>query len=200
MDCTTWEDFEIAYWWLRKNPDRFKTVIIDTITAAQEMKVQEVIEGKDIGKKNPGEWGTLTKQEWGAVASQMKAWITNFRYLCDEGMEIVFCAQERTFNVDEEDPEFRLDPEVAPRMMPSVMAHLNASVHVVGNTYIREAINLVEVKGKRKPKEVRTIEYCLRVGPNPTYTTKVRKPRKIVLPDLLVDPNYDDLMAIIKGE
>jgi len=203
MDCETWEDLDIAYWYLYKNRKKkeYRTVIIDTVTGAQEMKVRDVIEDKDIGDKNPGEWGTLTKQDWGKVASGMKNMIDNFRYLCDYGIEVVFLAQERVFNVDEDsDPEFQIDPEVGPRMMPSVMAHLNASVHVVGNCYIRETVKEVKVKGKRRPKKVSEIQYCLRIGPNPVYTTKVRKPRKIKLPELIVDPSFEKIRAIIKGE
>lgn len=198
MDASTWEQFEIAYWWLYRNPDRYKTVVVDTITGAQEIRVRETIGKKDIGDKYPGDWGTLTVSQWGDVCAAMKTWITNFRYLTDLGMEVVFCAQERTFNVDEEaDPEIQLNPEIGPRLAPSVVAHLNASVHVVAHTFIRRKLIQKRVRANQT-KEVPKIQYCLRIGPDPLYRTKVRKPKSVVVPSVIVDPTYDELIEEIQ--
>ena len=199
MDVSSYDDLDMVYWYLKKNPDRYKTVGIDTVTGAQELGILKKLGGKVKKGKRPGDWGTMTKQGWGQVSGELKTMISDFRDLTEDGLEVVFLAQERVFNVDEEaDPEAQLDPEIGPRLMPSVMSHLNASVHVVGSTYIRRKIVRKKVKGKMR--EVPVIQYCLRVGPNPVYATKVRKPRSIVVPSMIVDPHYDKLIATIEGK
>ena len=132
----------------------------------------------------------------------------------DLPMNVVFIAQHRVFNVstdEEQDPKTAmLAPEVGPALMPSVMKHLNASVSVIGNTFIRTRVEERKVTkkigvGRRaKPKEtveeVEHIEYALRIGPNPLYTTKARKSKAIKLPDVIVDPDYNKIMKVLKGE
>ena len=196
LEIETWGDLQDLYWYLHSNPGKFSTVILDTITQAQQILVEEIGESKGLKNKAPGEWGTLTKQDWGTVASELKSWITNMRSL---PMEVVFLAQDRTFNIaEEEDSEGQIDPEVGPRLSPSVMSHLCAAVSMIGNTFIRERIKKVKIGGKTKEKSVK--EYCIRLGPNPYYITKLRKPRSIELPDFLTNPTYEDILEIIEGE
>lgn len=198
MDIQTYDDLDLAYWYLKKNPGRFKSVGIDTTTGAQELALIKKLGGKTRKGKQVGDWGTMTKQGWGQVSGELKEMITRFRDLADDGIEVVFLAQERVFNVDDEaDPEQQLDPEIGPRLMPSVMSHLNASVHVVGSTFLRRRLVRKKVKGKMK--EVAKIEYCIRVGPNPVYATKVRKPKTVTIPSIIVNPTYGDLVKAIEG-
>lgn len=195
-DVETWEDFEITYWWLKKNPKKYKTVVIDTVTQLQQIAVEKVLEDNNKESEKAGEWGVMTKREWGQAASLMKLWCTNFR---DLPMEVVFLAQDRTTESETEDPETMLDPEVGPRLMPSLAAHLTSEVSVVGNTFIRQKI-AVRKDDKGRKKEVEKKQYCLRLGPSPVYVTKARKPKKIELPEVMVDPDYDQLISVLKGE
>lgn len=201
-EIETWKDFEDTYWWLKKNKGVYKTVVIDTATQLQQLAVIKVLEdsGKDSDKA--GEWGTMTKQNWGTVSSMMKSSITNMRDL--KGINKVFLAQDRTFNVDEDgSDEESFSPEVGPRLSPATMAHLNAEVSVIGNTFIRMKTIKKKVKmpsGVVKVKEEEKPVYCLRVGPNPVYITKVRKPKAQVLPDYLEDPSYESLIEAIENK
>lgn len=197
MEVHEWEDLEHAYWWLVQNPGKYKTVVIDTVTQLQQIVVEEIGAKKaEKSGKAVGDWGTMTKGDWGDVASRLKTWITNFR---DLPMEVVFIAQDRVFNVDEEgSDDGMIDPEVGPRLSPSVMSHLCAAVSVIGHTFIRSRVIKQKVKGRTREKEVK--EYCLRLGPSASYITKFRKPKKVSLPDFLIDPNYEDILETIKGE
>lgn len=190
-EITEWDDIEIAYYYLKANPDEYPSKVIDTVTGMQQAAVIKVLEEKNKRVSNAGDWGTMTRGEWGDVASMMKSMITNFR---DLPGNTVFIAQDRVFNMDEEDTEDILMPEVGPRLSPSVAGHINAAVSIIGNTFIKSKIV------KRKGKEIEKIVYCLRVGPNPLYTTKLRKPRGIVPPAYLVDASYEDIMEQVKGE
>lgn len=195
MDVETWDDFELAYWWLIKNPGVYKTIVIDTITQLQQVGLERVLLDVDKDPSKAGDWGVMTKREWGQVASLMKMWITNLR---DLPMEVVFLAQDRLSETETDDPEIMLDPEVGPRLSPSIAAHLNAEVSVIGNTFIRRKTTVKKVNGKKK--EVSTTQYCMRLGPNPVYITKARKPKSVKLPSVLVDPTYDKIVQILKGE
>lgn len=195
-EVNIWDDFELVYYWLLKNEGEYKTIVVDTLSQVQDLVIASIVGGEEGGTiRGP------TQREWGEISSTMKLWITNYRNL---PMEVVFIAQERVFQVDEDlDPEVQLDPEVGPRLSPSVAAHLNASVSVIGNTYIRRRIRIkeVRVRGKKDPvkKEIPVIEFCLRLAPDPVYRTKIRKPRGIKVPSILVDPHYEDIIDIISG-
>lgn len=192
------DDFELAYWWLKENPKAYKTVVIDTMSQLQQIAIVEQSIKK--GKKDTsraGDWGSLTKRDWGDIAADLKEWIIRYR---DLPMNVVFIAQDRSFNFDsdENEDEGVIMPEIGPALMPSVTKVLNAAVSMIGNTFIREKTIIKEVRGKKR--ERRRMEFCLRVGPNPVYTTKIRKPRSIEAPELIVDPSYEEIMEVIKGE
>lgn len=196
-EIETWEDFEDTYWYLKENPGLYKTVVVDTITNLQQIAVEDVAARKKKDKRKAGDWGTMTKQDWGNVAQRMKSWLVDYR---DLPMETVFLAQDRIFNWDEDgDEEVQLAPEVGPRLMPSVSSAINAAVGVIGCTFIRLKRYHVKKEGQKKPIEKEKIQYCLRIGPNPVYITKIRKPRKADLPDVIVDPHYEDIIEAIEG-
>lgn len=198
-EIEAFEDFEEVYWWLKSNPNRYKTIVVDTVSQLQQMVVEEVAAKKKKPGKRAGDWGSMTKQDWGNVAGQLKEWLVNYRDLSKLGMNIVFIAQDRTFNLDEDaDDEQTLSPEVGPALSPSVVRTLNAAVSVIGNTFIRHRQVKREVNGKKKVVE--KMEYCLRIGPNPVYVTKVRKPKGTQAPDVIVDPTYEDIVEIISGD
>lgn len=196
MSVETFEDFQMAYWWLKENPESYKTVIVDTVSQLQNKVIQSI--KSNVPESKIGHWGTMTKQDWGEASTQLREWLENFRNLeCN----VVFIAQDRNFSgEDSEVSTDVLDPSVGPRLMPSVASALNASVHVIGNTFIRETVKeKVDPKTKKKSDVVVT-EYCLRIGPNSVYVTKVRKPKSIKIPSVIVNPTFDELVGSIKGE
>lgn len=200
------EDIEEVRDWLIRNPKKFKSLVLDTMSQLQEIYVEE--QAKNPKKKirgsegkRAGEYGTLTKQDWGVVASKMKSLIIDLR---DLPLEVVFIAQDRTFNFgddENDDDEDALTPEVGPRLMPSVASVLNAAVGNIGNTFIRIRFKkLVDKKTGKKLPPKKVTEYCLRVGASSTYVTKIRKPKGVTAPDFIVDPSYEDILDIIQGE
>ncbi len=202
MEIGEWDDFEDAYWWLKANPNKYKTVIIDTVTNLQQLAVLMVLsKKKKANLEKAGDWGTMSRRQWGDVASKMKTFITNVRNL---PMNAVFIAQDRIFNFNDEDEDEELEdqllPEVGPQLSPAVAKHLNASVSTIGNTFIRrrrtpdKKIRDKIIKGKE------ITEYCMRLGPSPIYITKLRKPKHIEPPSVLVDPSYKEILSLVKGD
>ena len=195
-DIESLEELEETYYYLLKyNTEGYKTVIIDTITQLQQVFMEEVTAGK---RKNSavGDWGSMTRREFGDVAALMKEWIHNFRNLTAEGMEIVFIAQERTSVQEEDGTDNMITPEVGPATMPSVAMHLNANVSIIGNSFIR--LRKRKVKKNGKEQTIEDTQYCLRVGPSPVYITKIRKPKSIEAPAFVEDPTYKDIIDVIK--
>lgn len=200
MEIKTWDDFEMVYYYLlKKKGDGYGSVVIDTVTQVQNLALIKVLEDKKKSTSRAGDWGTMTKRDWGDVAALMKEWIINYRDLT-EFMEVVFIAQDRVFNLgdDESDSEVMLEPEVGPRLSPSIAAHLNAAVNVIGNTFIKMKTVTKEVGGKKK--EVQKSVYCLRIAPHDRYVTKARKPKSIRIPDVIEDPDYEEIDLILQGE
>lgn len=183
-----WAQFEEVYWLLKDGQHKYKTVIIDPVSTLQDVAMLKVLE--DDGKK-PGD--QIAQRNWGNAAGLMKTWITNYRDLIDQGINVVFLAHDRATDGDEGD-DGALDPSVGARLMPSVASFLNGAVGVIGNTIIREQVTLVNNKKQRRA------EYCMRLGPHAYYTTKMRNPKGTPLPDVLADPTYDKLVAIMRGQ
>lgn len=194
------DDLEEVLLWLKKNKKAYKTVVIDTMTQVQDMIVAEVADRKKRKIKKgqqPGDFGTLQKQDWGEVSGRMKELILDLR---DLPCQVVFIAQDRVFNLEEDDSQIaELDPEVGPRLMPSVASFLNAAVSVIGHTFVRVKTT-TKKNDKGKKTTTRSMVYCLRLGPDPVYATKVRSPRDAEVPDFIEDPTYQDILDVIAGE
>lgn len=183
LEARNWDDVELAYWMLQSDPGEYETVVIDSISMAQTMLVEQVLEetGKDA----------MTRQLWGEVSGRLQSLIMGLR---DLPMNVVFIAHDRARTSNEEEDGDQLDPEVGPALIPSVAKILNGAVKVIGNTYIAEE---VQQQGARITTKV---EYRMRLGPHPIYITKVRSPRGAEIPAYIANPTYEDILAITKGE
>lgn len=199
----SWADLESTYWWLHRNPKKYKTVVVDTVSQLQKLAIDQAMSNRDrhssMKGKELGTFGSMSRKDWGAVSALMKSWLTSLR---DLPMEIVFIAQDRAFRDEDEGDDTGIDPTVGPALSPSVSTHLNAIVHIIGNTFIRRRRVKTKVKVGKVIKTVEKdkIEYCIRLGPNPVYVTKVRNPKHVVTPSVLPDPTYQKIQAIITGE
>lgn len=162
------------------------SVVLDHLTALQEICKDKV--KTDEGKSK------MSQQMFGFVASYMNEVISLFKNLSDYGITPIFLVQDR-LESGEGEGEDQLTPEVGPGVMPSVSKILCSASRVIGHTYIQEAIEKTS-----DLKVHRSIEYRLRLGPNPYYVTKVTKPKSYYCPPYLVNPTYEDIMKVIHGE
>lgn len=190
LEINSWDEIEDTYWALKAKPNLYKSAAIDTVSGMQTLAIAKVKEDNNVGETE-----NLSRRNWGEVAGLMTTWIMNYR---DLPMHIIFLASDRIKNAsgDEEDDfeEERLEPEVGPALIPSVARIINASVEVIGNTFIRQRR---KVKGD---KIVEITSYMLRIGPHPYYITKIRSPKSFETPGSIVNPTFGKLRKIIKGE
>jgi len=180
-----WDDIEKIYWMLESSKHEFKTVTLDNVTGLQELAIREAL------KREGREGETPYKNTYGTAASLMKTWLINYR---DLPMHVHFIAQDRIMGADEEEGGDQLTPEVGPRVMPSVATILNAAVDIIGQTYLYEVTK--KIKGEIK----RVVEYRLRLGPHAYYTTKIRVPRGVKVPEYIVDPTFEKVVAVMEGQ
>lgn len=185
------EDLYTIYWHLKDNPKQFKTVVLDTVTAGQALFLEDLRQRKkpNLEKSKIGNWGTMSKQDWGEISQSYGPLLIDFR---DLNCNTVYLSQERTFNMGEDNDgeDERIDPSVGPRIMPSISSNLLAAVDFIGGCFIRQ----------KKLKDAVQPQYCLRVGPHPVYITKVRVPKDVEVQPILVDACYDDLIDLINRE
>lgn len=190
------KDIDQVYWMLNANKKGYQTVIIDTVSMAQDFATKEVLAEGNKNEEDAGQWGSMTKRDWGEVSGRLKSMIHRYR---DLDMHVIFIAQDRVFNGGEEDTDDgAIQPEVGPRLMPSVASVMNAAVHLIGNTFVKEQVSVIKIGVKKKEK--RKIQYCMRIGPHSSYITKVRKPKGVEVPRFIVDPTFETLEELKRGE
>lgn len=177
----------------------FSTVVLDHCTGFQDLVLKEIL-GLDKIPEQKG-WGLADQQDYGQCTQQCKEY---FRELLSLDCNVVFIAQERTFG-DDSGSEI-LTPTVGAALFPNLAGWLNSSVDYVCQTFKRKKTKRVEIKNKQTGTTkvqyvpVKGVEYCLRTGPDPVFMSKFRLPKGTPLPDVIVDPTFDDIYALIKGE
>lgn len=186
FELESFDEIYDIYDYLEENPDKFKSVVIDHMTALQDFCYEKVMDGEGKSKMSQGMYGT--------AGGYLKEVINLYKGLTDLGITPCFNCQDRMESGDGEG-EDQLLPEVGPSLMPSVARTLCAASCVIGHTYQFENVEKLEGAKVR-----RNIEFRLRLGPNPYYITKVTRPFGTPCPQFLVDANYKDIMKVVKGK
>lgn len=186
FELEEFDDIYEIYDYVEENPDRFKSVVIDHMTALQDFCYRKVKE--EEGKED------MSQRLYGIAADYLKEVINLYKGLSDLGITPCFNCQDRMESGDGEG-EDQLLPEVGPGLMPSVARTLCAASRVIGHTYQFE--NVEKLDGA---KVRRNIEFRLRLGPNPYYITKVTRPFGTPCPQFLVDATYQDIMKVVRGK
>jgi hypothetical protein len=193
----TEEIFELADYVASGNSP-YKTVTLDHASGLQDLFLREILGVVKLPEQLS--WGLVTQQQYGQLALKMK---DALRRLLDLDGDTVIVAQERNFGEDNDNSELRLMPYVAAALSPSVTGWLNPAVDYNCQTFIRQKMEtkISKLGNKEVKRQVVSdgVEYCLRTGPHPIYTTGFRVPKGYPLPDVIVDPTYDKIMKIING-
>jgi hypothetical protein len=184
-----WNDLdgEESIFWELKNGTKYKSIMLDQLTAAQALGMDKLRKEK---RMKPGE--VFSQRAWGQLSGMMQEMVYNYRELYNEGYNVLFLAHERIREPQDEDDE-RLAPAVGANLMQSVASFLNGAVSVIGNTFIRERYD--------KKSKTSDMQYCMRVGPHAYYRAKIRRPVSAgPVPGVIVNPTYDKILAIQRGE
>ena len=186
FELESFDEIYDIYDYLEENPDKFKSVVIDHMTALQDFCYEKVMDEEGKSKMSQGMYGT--------AGGYLKEVINLYKGLTDLGITPCFNCQDRMESGDGEG-EDQLLPEVGPSLMPSVARTLCAASRVIGHTYQFENVEKLEGAKVR-----RNIGFRLRLGPNPYYITKVTRPFGTPCPQFLVNATYKDIMKVVKGK
>jgi hypothetical protein len=186
---------------LRSNEEEvstgFGTVVLDHVTGLQDMVLKEILGLDEIPIQKS--WGLATQQQYGTCILRCKELLSS---LLSVRANVVLVAQEKDFNTDSDGD--LIAPAVGAALTPSLCGWANSVCDYIVNTFLRqhEEVKQKNVNGKTTQVRVKTrkVEYCLRTGPHPVYCTKFRLPKGNPLPESIVDPDYDKLMTIIRGQ
>jgi hypothetical protein len=189
---------------------RYKTVVLDHASGLADLILKEMLGLEDFlhakyrvaGKGES--WSVVTQQQYGQLAIECKE---AFRKMLNLPNNVVIVAQQRTFGGKEDGAGAMseiIKPTVGAALTPSVTGWLNPAVDFVVQMFKRPRMVANETMiGEEKVvtySRGQGVDYCLRCEPHDVFTTKFRLPRGLVLPDVIIDPTYEKLAAVIRGE
>lgn len=194
-----WEDVELLYWFLKTQNNKlnnpFKTLIIDTVTQLEQLALAYVMnkEAKEFGMEidSQSDMDMPKIRDYGNAASLLKAWLIRFRDLIDEGIFVVFNVQEKRDGSEDIDED---QHEVFPQVMKSVRAILGGAVSHIIHTEVKDITKTVNGQIKSYPV------YVARIGPSSKYLTKFRVPPGTKIPEFIINPSYEQIVQLSKGE
>lgn len=175
----------------------FGTVVLDHATGFQDLVLKEILGLSEIPAQKS--WGLASQQQYGQCTMMCKDY---FRALFGLDCNVVLVAQEREFRPEGES-ELSLLPTVGAGLTPSLAGWVYTAADYILHTYLRPREVVKKVKQGEKVIEMRRtdgVEFCLRTGPDPVYTTKFRVPKGTPLPHTLEDPDYGKIRGLVKGE
>lgn len=187
----------VAY--LKDNHGLYSTVVVDHITELQRMILSGILNVPDLPEILT--WGTATRDQWGQCSSQT---VELLKIILGLETNVVLVAQEREFDPTQDSTGI-LVPYVAAAMTPAATGWLNPAVDYIVQTCIRKQkiARKTKIAGKETTvfEETGVMEYGLRVGPHDVYVTKFRLPMVgKSLPDVIVNPTYQKVKALIDGQ
>lgn len=191
--------------------DRYKTVVLDTASRMRKNRIAELFGamGKEVPRHQPFLYaGKEWKDVWQQCSHDMQKLLAAVLTVPDSNdISIVINSHEvnLTYDGGESTQTEMLRPNISSDIGKSVASMLNAEVSYMGQLLIRDKMEEREEKmGELSvPKMVKVgAEYAMRVGPDAMYRTKFRRPLTVTkeLPQFIVNPNYDKIIQVIKGE
>lgn len=184
---------------LLKSAGDYKTVVLDHVSGLQDFTLKEILGLEEIPAQKS--WGLATQQEYGQSTLQCKEYLRSLLNLPDN---VVIIGQERVFGGREDGvPSDVIQPTIGVSVTPSLAGWLNPACDYVLQMFRRPKMvtKMQKVNGKEIPVASRGkgVEYCARTEPHDIYMTKFRVPKGLVLPEVIVDPDYVKLSALIRG-
>lgn len=185
--------------YLESSTDKYRTVVLDHVSGLQDKILAEILDVEELPVQKS--WGMATQQQYGQCTQQVKEYL---RRLLGLSCNLVVIGQERVFKPDENDAVSVMEPFVSVALTPSLAGWLAPACDYVCQTLTRQ--KTITKTGKLAGKEITTVskapgvDYLLRTMPHETYASKFRVPKGYSLPEFIVDPTYDKIQAILKGE
>lgn len=178
----SWEDVVFAYWFLKQGGHDYETLVVDNLTMMQNLCSAFVL--KEMARDGLTDPKQASQREWGKIKQYMGPQILDFRNL---PMHVVFIAQERTVDNDDEERTERV-----PDMSPGVRAYATSCVDIVGRMRNRPFR-----RGKGKGEQIEW-HNVLFTGEADEYVTKDRD--RYVPRGFMIDPTVPKIVQSMKDQ
>lgn len=161
----------------------YKTVALDTYS----LIVNEWIDENAVKKKK-----RVSQQMWGDLKTDTEALTRMYQKLAKDRIVVLTC-HESTDSFE------GMEDEIMPDIRPSVSKGARTYLEAMANYGIHCTVIMREKTlpdGSTEDVEA----HAIHLAPNPYYWVKTQKPASIKLPRLVVNPSYNKIMKLIKGE
>jgi hypothetical protein len=180
---------------------KYVSVALDTAGGLQDLILKEILGLDDVPIQRS--WGMAQREHWMTCGAQTKERLRSLLDLSDRvGMNVCIIAHERNFNEDQ-NSEIMI-PSIGAALTPTAAAWLNGACDYICQAFIKEeTVTKMHKVGTTETKltsKTGKVIYCLRTGPHPNYLTGFRLPPGFKLPDEIVDPSFDKILAVIQGK
>lgn len=177
-----------------------ETAVLDHASGLLGLVMKEYLKLDDIPAVK--KWGMADQRDWGNINDKC---IALLRPLLNFPGHVVIVAQERIFKGKEDGVTSEIiKPVVGAALTPGVAGWLypacDFTVETLKRTRTVKKTHTVGSKSVAIEEKTREPEYCLRCEGLETFMTKFRKPKGYPLPEFIVDPNYDKILAVIQGK
>ena len=160
---------------------QFKTLVIDTIGKLQDLNLNSLAKG-----------GKIMINHYGDSTNEMEQILLKLIDYCQsKDIYLVFNAHERDNTVADESTGEILNPSVGPQLTPKLSEWLQAICSIVGH--------LRKVEKKNDLGQSQGIYYCIKIGADPVFKTKVRVPKDKVKANVIANPTCEKLMSVLNG-
>lgn len=174
----------------------YKTLALDHASGFQDLIIKEFLDLDEVPASRT--WGMMSQTQWGQCNIRFKDLIDPI-FRLEHNVAVV--AHEREFKDDSESDI--ISPFISSALTPGTSGWLYSIANYVVHTFIRnkEIIKKIKVNNviQEQKEKTKEIEYCARTGPDPIYATKFRVPRDRKMPEVVTDPSYEKLMALVLG-
>ena len=183
------ESYREVLKYVRKKPDAYKTLVIDSISEAQAAILAEIM--REVSRMNPdrdefapqfGEWGKLT----GVMRSILRAYR-------DVETNVIFTALTRE-DKDELTGRSVVRPKMTPALAEDVLSFMDAGLYLYTATPKKGEAG---AEGVEADEDGITIVRNALLQPTGKYAAKFRAPRDVEVPSHIKDPVFDDIAALM---
>lgn len=171
----TWQEIQEVFWFLKKENHDYKWVAIDSLTAMTELAKRQIIKDRELAA-DPAK---ITLPEWGQLNQLTIELVYQFRTL---PIHVIFVAQESVHDTDDKSIPAQIGPDTRTKVVNSLIP----SMLLVGRTSVETKFD-------------GTYEYRFRIGPHPTFMTKVRHKPGLEVPNVLRNADLGLLLRYLFG-
>ncbi len=176
--------------------NRYKTIVLDGLTAMQDLVVKKHMGLQDVPVQNT--WGMVPQTDWNWIGITVKDFVRALLRLNKMGTHVVLVCGEKMFKIKGEEESGGISvPKIMAALTPSATAFIHHTVNYSIHTFKR----LKTIETDTGTKVTNKKEFGVHVDENITYATKFRIDRglSVKLPEIIINPTFEHFDKLING-